>query len=230
MENEKICLITLPHAGGSSTIFKGWDRRVGCDVFNVDYPGHWTRMKESMIKSFDNLVEDVVSVIEENVSNDYELMIFGHSVGAIMGWQIAPVLISKGYSLRKLFFSGSQNPGSFPEKSIVDATSESDMLKLIGYNSEEYDEAINNQFMKSFFPVLLNDMNVCKSFRCDEHYVNVESIVLYGCDDIFTDLEEMKKWSKYANVSKMIEFKGEHLFLGDKDNIKKIVQLINESL
>ena len=223
----RIWLINIPHAGGSTAAFKKWNKKVNCNVLNIEYPGHWTRMNEPMIETFTQLAGDVINTIENNISKDSSLMIFGHSVGAIMAWYISPILMEKGYILRHLFLSASHNPGSFPEKSILMSVTDCDMLRLIGYKVEEHDVNFNNKFMKIFLPILKNDINVCKSFLCDDHYVDVSSTVLYGTDDIFTELDELQKWSKYVKLYKMQALPGEHLFIEEKSNIDIITDYIN---
>lgn len=230
MNDKEIWLVTLPHAGGSSAVFKRWRKKIDCKMLNVEYPGHWTRMKEPMINTFEALSADVVNMIATRIPVGAKLILFGHSVGAIMAWYISPILINQGYDVVKLFLSGSQNPGSFPEKSILKSVTDSETLRLIGYKAEEHDDAINKQFMDTFFPILRNDMQVCKSFVCDEHFVNISSTVLYGIEDIFTDIDEMKKWEEYVLLDSIDAYPGEHLFIEDNGNIDSITDLINDTV
>lgn len=230
MQEKDTWLINLPHAGGSTTVYKGWNKKVKCTVLNIEYPGHWTRMKEPLLQTFEELAKDVILTIESKVPANSKLCLFGHSVGAIMIWYISPILKSKGYTIKKLFLSASQNPGLFPEKSILKSASDEEMLRLVGYNAKEHPEKINRQFMQTFFPVLKNDIQVCKSFRCDGHYVDVDAVVLYGTEDIFTNIVEMKKWNQYVKMKEMRAFPGEHLFIEDQDNVEKIIRMINECL
>lgn len=184
-------------------------------------------MKEPLKDSFLELADDVLNRIMQKIPGKSEIYLFGHSVGAIMAWHIAPILSNAGYTVKELFLSASQNPGAFPEKVMIEAVSDNDMLKLIGYEAEKYDQAINDQFMKVFFPILKKDIQVCKSFVCDGHFVDVKSIVLYGVNDVFTNIDEMKKWGKYVNLVSMYEFPGEHLFIENKENVARITELIN---
>ena len=65
MKKKDVWLINLPHAGGSITTFKGWNKKINCNVLNIEYPGHWTRMNESLLNTFEELVEDVVKTIQK---------------------------------------------------------------------------------------------------------------------------------------------------------------------
>lgn len=230
VENKTTWLITLPHAGGSTTVYKRWSKKITCNMLNIEYPGHWTRMKEPLIDSFSELAEDVLGIIRGNIPAKADIFLCGHSIGAIMSWYIAPLLCEEGFAVKGMFLSGSQNPGSFPEKSIIESTSDKEMLRLIGYKIEEHEEAINEQFMKTFLPILKNDMQVCKSFVCDNHFVDIDSVVLFGAEDIFTDIKEMENWKKYVKLVSMYEFPGEHLFIDNPNNIDRIIELINSMI
>lgn len=230
MIKNNVWLINLPHAGGSIITFKGWNKKVNCNVLNIEYPGHFTRMNEPLLHGFEELAKDVVLSIKNKVPINSILCLFGHSVGAIMAWYISPMLEEMGYYIERLFLSASQNPGDFPEKSILQSTSDNKIIKLVGYKTEEHSDEINRQFMETFFPILKNDMQVCKSFHNDGHYVNIDSIVLYGTEDVFTNIEAMKKWNQYVRLIEMKAYSGEHLFIQDHNNIDEITQMINQTI
>lgn len=230
MKESNIWLINLPHAGGSSTVFKGWNKGIRCKVLNIEYPGHWTRMKEPLISSFDKLAEDVVQLIQEKIQIPADICLFGHSLGAIISWWIAPVLKRIGYNIRYMYLSASQSPNFFPEKSIVDAVSDIDKLKLIGYDMENYSQKINEQFIKTFFPILDNDLNICKSFVSDDHYVDVEAFVFYGENDELIEENKLITWENYVNLITICKFAGEHLYLEDESNRKTLIEIINRNL
>lgn len=227
---KNVWLITLPHAGGSSTLFKGWNKKINCNIVNVEYPGHWKRMREPLIQSFGELSEDVIRGITARIPSASTLYLYGHSLGAILAWYIAPLLIKKGFKVKKLFLSASQNPGAFPEKSILNSLTDESMLELIGYNAGEHDDDINKQFMNTFFPILKNDLLVCKSFECKENYVDIDADVYYGRQDIFTEVDEIEKWNKFVKIDKIMAFSGGHLFIEKHENADSITELINESI
>jgi len=228
--DENVWLVNLPHAGGSSTVFKGWNKRVDCKVLNIEYPGHWTRMNESLLSSFEELSADVVKSIQNVVHLPADVWLFGHSLGAILSWWITPRLQKQGYTVKYIFLSGSQSPDFFPEKSIIDANSDIDKLRLIGYDMENYPASINEQFVKTFFPILSSDLQICKSFLSDNHYVDVDSIVLYGKQDELIDVDKVNTWDGFVKLNSVCGFSGQHLYLEDKNNKSALIDMINKKL
>lgn len=220
-------LITLPHAGGSSNVFKKWTKKLNINLLNVEYPGHWARMNEPLVGNFEELVEDVQELVIRKIKSGEKVYIFGHSVGAIIAWQIAPFLMSKGRDVRMLFLSGSQNPGAFPEDNIVNAVTDEQILHIGGISVNEGD-SLNKKFVQTFLPILKNDLEVCKHFKCDYHKLNIDSVICYGEDDIYTKIEEIRGWKNFVNVVSIEKFSGEHLFVNDDSNIERIIRMLNK--
>lgn len=223
-------LITLPHAGGSSTIFKGWSKELNCNVLNIEYPGHWTRMNEPLLNSFEELTADVMNSIQNDITPFSDIYLFGHSLGAILAWWITPLLQKQGYSVKYIFLSSSQSPDFFPERSILDANTDVEKFKFIDYDMKKYPESINNQFIKTFFPIIDMDLQICKSFVSDCHYVDVDAFVLYGKQDSLIDLDKVKTWNNYVNIISEYEFSGKHLYLEEKHNRELLLNIINTKL
>lgn len=227
MKKNNLWLINLPHAGGSTTTFKGWNKKINCNVLNVEYPGHWTRMNESLPNTFEELAEDIVETIQKKIQLPAELCLFGHSLGAILAWSIIPTLQKKGYIVKYIFLSASQSPDFFPENNIRNANTNIEKMKLIGYDMEAYSSDINEQFLKTFFPILDKDLQICKKFVSDNHYIDIDAYVLYGKEDSFVDIDKMITWKKFVKLIAVHDFSGQHLYLEEKSNRDLITDLIN---
>ena len=230
MEKKNIWLINLPHAGGSITTFKGWNKKIKCNVLNVEYPGHWTRMNESLLNTFEELAEDVVETIQRKIQSPAEISLFGHSLGAILAWSIIPTLQRKGYIVKCIFLSASQSPDFFPENNICNANTDIEKMKLIGYDMKEYSSDINEQFLKTFFPILDKDLLICKNFVSNNHYIDIDAYVLYGKEDSFIDLDKMMTWKKFVKLIAVYDFPGKHLYLEEKNNRDLLTDFINKIL
>ena len=230
MEGNNIWLVNLPHAGGSSIIFKGWNKKVNCKVLNIEYPGHWTRMNEALLSSFEELVIDIIKSIQNKIQPPANICLFGHSLGAIISWWIVPILQKLGYTVKCIFLSASQSPNFFPEKNILDLKNDTDKLKLIDYEMKNYSVSVNNQFIKTFLPILNKDLQICKEFVSDEHYVNVDTIILYGKQDSLVEIDKMETWKNYTKLISIHGFQGHHLYLEDKNNKDLLIDMINKKL
>ncbi len=84
-----ISLLCLPYAGGSSSIFRGWSRLVPnwISVHAIDLPGHGSRHGETSILNWDELTDWIMAEMKGRLEASYA--IFGHSMGALVGFELA---------------------------------------------------------------------------------------------------------------------------------------------
>lgn len=121
-------LVCLPHAGGSASFFHSWGtalaerpdgersdtetggiRTEGVEVLITRYPGRQERLAEPAIDHLDALADEVTAALLP--FTDAPLTLFGHSMGASVGYEVALRLESRhGISLEALFVSSRKAP------------------------------------------------------------------------------------------------------------------------
>ncbi|WP_042370835.1 alpha/beta fold hydrolase [Streptacidiphilus neutrinimicus] len=125
-------LFCLPHAGGTSRVFKPWPEFLGEDVELValDVAGRGTRTGEEGPRSFADAADDLARIVAERcVGDDYAL--YGHSMGALLAYETAHRLAERGCPAPALLFAaacrppGYRRPGpmlhSFPDAAFLGA-------------------------------------------------------------------------------------------------------------
>ncbi len=82
-------LVCLPHAGGSASFYRRWAQHLDCDVELqiVQYPGREERVNEPFLTDPGKLVEAVTGAVLETARPDVETVLFGHSMGALIGYE-----------------------------------------------------------------------------------------------------------------------------------------------
>ncbi|MER7728133.1 alpha/beta fold hydrolase [Streptomyces sp. NPDC096323] len=102
-------VLMLPHAGGSShalaELAQGLPGSVR--VLSGQYPGRGPRTAEPLAPTLSHLVEPLAAAVEQHVAGP--LVVFGHSLGAMVGWQLVRLLESRGHEVRG-FVPASCNP------------------------------------------------------------------------------------------------------------------------
>ncbi|MGW2089059.1 thioesterase II family protein [Streptomyces sp. NPDC001880] len=107
----RLRLLCLPHAGGSAAFFRDWAGNFGDDVevLVARYPGRHERINDPLITSMDSLADAFVP--ELLGFTDVPLAIFGHSMGATLGYEIALRLLRRHRTaLAALMVSGRTPP------------------------------------------------------------------------------------------------------------------------
>ncbi|MET9971523.1 thioesterase domain-containing protein, partial [Streptomyces sp. NPDC006356] len=84
----RIRLLCLPHAGGAGTFFHGWAHAFGNDVevLAACYPGRQHRINDPFLPSLEAMADALTG--ELLAYADAPLAVFGHSMGATLGYEI----------------------------------------------------------------------------------------------------------------------------------------------
>jgi medium-chain acyl-[acyl-carrier-protein] hydrolase len=101
-----VTLYCLPHAGGGISAYAGWgeDAPAGLDVQPVRLPGRDGDTGEPRHR-----MSDLVATLAGELSG-LPYALFGHSVGAVVGFELARAMSAAGDGPRRLFVSGSVAP------------------------------------------------------------------------------------------------------------------------
>ncbi len=104
-------LFCFPFAGGGAAFFRGWQAVLGSDweVIPALLPGRESRLRETPEESFDELVRHLSAALSGKL--DPPFAFFGHSMGAVLAFEIARRLRDNGSPLpAALLVSGARAP------------------------------------------------------------------------------------------------------------------------
>lgn len=106
-------LLCLPHAGGSASAFMPWIGRVpGVSVLPLQPPGREARYGEPAFSAMEPLVGELAGlVVDDVVADGRPYAVYGHSHGALIGFELAREIRRRGARTPvHLFVSGSIAP------------------------------------------------------------------------------------------------------------------------
>lgn len=105
------CLLyCLPYAGGSAAVYRTWGARLApwIEVRAVELPGRGSRLREAPVDDAARLSLQVADAIIADA--DRPFAIFGHSMGAWLGYEVVRELEDHGHRPIAFFASGRQAP------------------------------------------------------------------------------------------------------------------------
>lgn len=211
--NPKMTLVCLPWAAGSSTIYApSWTKHpaltsVFSSIICVDYPGRASRWDEESIEHIDPLIHDILNKYEcFNRGNEEPIVLFGHSFGAIVAFELACYLEkSLGMPPKAVFVSASVPPSKTPlVETAVSKLSADEICDYFASKGNPVNEEIRTT------PELLNLFieNVRADYKCLETYpvshakLKTPFFVVGGELDLSVSMEDLENWGKHVIVEK----------------------------
>jgi surfactin synthase thioesterase subunit len=188
----------LAHSGGSAGEYLMWaDWLPDVEVWGLQLPGHGARMMEPAHTSMPDLVADVVSEVE--FSAPYVL--FGHSLGAGIAYEVAAALRERGAALpAALVLSAFAAPGRQRESELAAL----DERVLLAHLEEQFgplpDELRDDpDWLEMTVEMLRADLRIVDSYRpTDTAPLPCPVLVLGGSDDQTVPEADLAAWRPHT--------------------------------
>lgn len=203
-------LLCLHHAGGSGAFFARWadDLAGQAEVWTVNMPGRGGRAAEAPITDPGVLVAGLAGAVRELC--DRPLTVFGHSMGSLVGFEIARRLRAEGAPLAALVLSGcraahihlGQPPGPRGDAELIEC------LRSWGGTPPEL--LADPRFLDMALPPLRADLMICDAYRYRPGpALDVPMTALAGTSDRIAPEHDVAAWSTHST-----RWRGIHLVPG----------------
>lgn len=191
-------LLCLPPAGGTARAFLDWDLPGWVSVVPVELPGRGTRFAEPPRADLDGLLDAVRPAFREAASAG-PYAVFGHSLGALVGYELALDMEAEGLRPLCLLPAGAGAP-HLPARSrtgaMDDATLRAHLARLGGTPPEVL---ASDELMALLLPVLRADLRVAEVYRPRTGApLSCPVTVFAGADDEEAPVEDTTAWARYA--------------------------------
>jgi surfactin synthase thioesterase subunit len=220
-------LVCLAHAGGSASFYLPVAAALspGVDVVAIQYPGRQDRRAERPIDDMAVLADRLHAILRRQP--EMPVTIFGHSMGAILGFELTRRLEADGHGPVRLYASGRRGPATYRDEAVHrrdDAGIMAELRKMNGTSSAVLGE---DELMRAALPALRADYKAAELYMCAEGVtVDCPLSVLTGDSDPKTTVEEAKAWAGHTNGPFDLRvFAGGHFFL--TDHADEIIQILN---
>lgn len=225
-------LFCFPYAGGTTHTYRSWQGLLpeSIDVAPVQLPGRGQRMSEP---AFQRLSEIVEALAHELVPYfDKPFAFFGHSMGALIGFELARWLRKNHKAMpAQLFVSGRRAPQfselteptwDLPEREFIE--------RVRQLNGTAQDVLNHPELMQLMIPLLRADFAVCETYQHqDEPPLECPVTVFGGVDDIEVRYEHLELWREQTtSVFRLHMFRGDHFFVQTAQ--AEVVQVIAAEL
>ena len=215
-------LVCFPYAGGSSAIYAAWADSLPSwvDAIAVALPGRGARFDEPATTDFAALVDHVSTAIAG--VDPLPLALFGHSLGALLAYEVARELEQRGAGPGLLFVSGRQASG-LPSRRVPIAHLPDDEfigeLRAIGGTPSEI--LASGELIELLLPMLRADFALAERYKpLPGQPLTCPLVALGGLEDPWVHAPDLRAWSDMtAGPFSMRMFPGDHFYLHQPDRL-----------
>lgn len=218
-------LVCLPFAGGSASFFHPLSAALpGVEVLAAQYPGRQDRFRERPLRDLHAIADAVVAELPDDGART---VLFGHSMGALVGYEVARRLDARGSDLAHLFVSGWRAPGhprpGDPLHLRDDAGLLAKVRELGGPGVELLGEP---RLLELVLPAIRADYAAVELYEPGPGPLLPGPITaLVGDDDPLVTPAEATKWAERTTGPFVLKvFPGRHFYLVDQaDAVRAVV-------
>jgi medium-chain acyl-[acyl-carrier-protein] hydrolase len=221
-------LFCIPYAGGGPQIFSHWAEMLSpfLEVCAINLPGRGRRFSEPAHESMSGLVAELA----ESLPLDKRFAIFGHSMGALVGYELAKECARRGNVPLHLFASGCfapHLPDPHPIHHLPNEEFLSEFRKIGGPASEVRD---TSELLDLLLPMIRADFVLTETYVPSPGPPLCCPITAFaGEEDQMASISSVQSWRAHTTGTFDIHLlEGDHLFLHQAE--RKIVSVVASAI
>lgn len=215
----RLRLFCFPYAGGNALIYRKWQEAFpaasGVEVLPVQLPGRGNRLNEPAFTRWEPLVEALAEALSPHFDRPFAF--FGHSMGALLAFELARLLHQRGQPGPQLLFaSGSPAPhlrsDDPPTYDLPDAEFIDELRRLKGTPTQVLEHP---ELMQLMMPLLRADFAVTQTYVYRESPpLTCPFIIFGGQEDEEVRGEKISAWCELtAGGCSLRVLEGGHFFI-----------------
>lgn len=213
----KFRLFCFPYAGGSALVFRNWPNILPeqIETWAVQLPGRGNRLNERPYTDIKPLVESICQSLLSYL--DLPFAFFGHSLGALICYEVACYLRRQGARIpSSLFVAGRRAPHIDDGKTIYHLLPEQELIdqlrKLKGTPREIFDSP---ELLQLMLPVIRADFEIAANYtHANDAPLDCSIIAFGGLEDCEEKREYLEGWRAHTTGKFSLRIlPGDHFFL-----------------
>ena len=216
-------LFCFPYAGSTAAVFRSWPQYLPSEIelCAVQYPGRGSRLAEPLGEGIVEVMNEIYPDLQPFLDKPFAF--FGHSMGALVGYEFARRLQSEQQQGPfQLFVSGCSAPHvrmfdeityNLPEPEFL-----AELRRLQGTPEEVLDNA---ELMQLMMPIIRADFKASQTYK----YVTGPPLecpirAFGGLKDEMVPREDVEAWSEHTGSSFRAQMlPGDHFFLNTSQSL-----------
>jgi medium-chain acyl-[acyl-carrier-protein] hydrolase len=221
-------LLCLHYAGGGASLFRHWDPAFAplAEIYPLQLPGREGRLREPAISTLRSVVARVTDALEPDLERPYA--IFGHSMGALIGFELAREVRRRGLAMPVHLFLASYCAPQLLRREHRASTVKQEAARQLAAASA-VSTGMTEEMLALFVPTIEADTLLCESYEYVEEEPLVCPITVFrGNTDYVLD-EHLAGWRSHTRGAFHAQtFLGDHFFV--RHTPRGMVQAIRRAL
>lgn len=213
----RLQLFCVPFAGRGASVFREWPDALGdmVELSAIQLPGRESRLREPPFTRMHGAVQELLGTLRLELDRPFAL--FGHSMGAVICFELARALRAENKTPAHLIVSGRRAP-QYPDRrppltSLPDNEFVAEICRR--YNGIPREVFDHPELLELLLPTLRADVELLETYEYKEAPPFAFPITALGGDsDSETSKEEIAAWRDQTSAGfSMKIFSGDHFFL-----------------
>lgn len=211
----------FPHAGGTASFYLPFSKAFSTDIkrIAVQYPDPQNRRGRTAVPSIqssaDNIYRMLISAPDFAAPSQGPIAFFGHSMGALVAFEVARLFESNGDPVSALFVSACSAPGLMRDEYFSDLSDDEFATFLVERSGTDPAVLTNKEFVDMVLPALRDYYNAIAGYTCAAGAtVSCPIYAFAGTDDGLARHETVSAWSAHTTSEFAVRvFDGDHFYI-----------------
>jgi surfactin synthase thioesterase subunit len=211
-------LFCLPHAGGSAVFYRPWAKEAGpaVEVQAVQYPGRADRMADAFVTDAHQLARLIAGAMAPLM--DRPAALFGHSMGAVLAYEVARLLEERGTAPVHVFASGARPPDDRGDERVHEKDDDGLVAELAKLGGTDAELLADPEMRELVLPYVRNDFTLIEEYAPRPGPPLAAPLTaLVGDADPHADEERARGWERATSGRFALRvLPGGHFYLADQ--------------
>jgi surfactin synthase thioesterase subunit len=216
---DRTTLLCVPFAGAGAAFFHPW-RELAAGrwrVTAVELPGRERRFLEEPYRNVVEAAKTEIDRIVADLGEGARVVLFGHSLGAVLAYELVHLLTARGVRVERLIVSGSPGPWTQRERRAAGLPEEEFLARVEEFAGFRHEALDHPEMREMILPALMADCEMHEAYvPSTDDPVSVPICSLRGDVDGLVTAEEAQQWRAATTADfNYLEFPGDHMYVVD---------------